>query len=249
MNLFQLFKKKETKDSPKEFINPEFNLEKHNLDEYLEQKAAYQKGVDDFDSKFKTLSPTLLINLRHEAGMAEIYRNKGQLLKYSIHIYRQIEIIYSEIFSSQSEIQKIHNKIDWTHWSTQGKWYASIKRKMVSYYSGGDYLQLTDKNKDFLFKSIFYFEAGSHNKTLKPHAKKMTSQEKVYLNAFEAIHYFRNLGSHNNTDNKTLRTKTGDQSENRFRQNPDLILNSTYFQRYVDMVLLSYIEHLKTPFY
>lgn len=317
-----------------ETVSTTFSLERHNFEEYLNQQRAYQAGVEEFATKFSKIPEPLFQNLQHEAGLAEVYFQKGELLKYSIHLYRQLEILYNSIFGIENsdlfpfeteKLERIKNVINWDDCisqlynfyamtdnvqiipATKGSSYQNkIKsgdlicsvsdnswdpsKNSVNFYQRGqrfyfnfdktnfrfqkvadkkskDYVQklqnrLQDiinkkpfgiefSQREFMFKNIFYF-AGSP-KSLRPVSIQLNEDEKVYLNAFVAIRYFRNLGSHNNFDNQTLSQKGFslrlDNSERKYWENPELILKSNYFQQYLNMVYHCYIEHLVNPYF
>lgn len=314
-----------------ETVSMTFSLERHNFEEYLNQQRAYQSGVEEFARKFSKLPEPLFQNLQHEAGLAEVYLQKGELLKYSIHLYRQLEILFNSIFGVENSdvfpfnktfLKKVLQEIKWddlkkvqrlicsninnlTGRSKDGKFYyfkkgESIcridtknwpprdgkieffnkkdKRKYYIDYNSSSFnisdekklnsfhefiyqnlekiiadteVNLEFSQREFLFKILFYY-SGTTNE-LRAIASDINKDQKVYLNAFVAIRFFRNVGSHNNFDNQTLSQKGFslrlDNSERKYWDNPELILKSNYFQQYLNMVYRCYIEHLENPYF
>ncbi len=79
-----------------EVIPKHFYYDQIKANKYLEDKKAFQFGVDYFDSKNYHFPTDLSTKLRREAGLANVAMENKQLLKYAIHCYKQLEIVYSE---------------------------------------------------------------------------------------------------------------------------------------------------------
>lgn len=249
-------------ESGNNLVKLEFSLEKHNFDEHINQQRTYQEGKDAFQNKYYDLPNSLLLNLQHEAGLAEMYKSKRELLKYSIHIYRQIELVFEKIFGAEMSknesiinhsLTKIYKRIKWEKYPCKklypqySNFHIKLKENLEQFMQTGKNPHLTISQKEFLFKNTFYF--SGHYDELINFSKEINSNQKVYLNAFGAIKYFRNLASHNNLDNQPMEKPKGDVSEHKYYENPEIVVDSNYFQQYVNMVLLTYINHLKNPYY
>ncbi len=322
---------KENTDEKNMSLNVAFSLERHSYEEHLREKKAYESGCDQFDKKYSQIPSQLFLNIRHEAGLAEVAKSRKELLKYSIHLYRQVEIVFNAIFGSQNStvfrydtefLTKLYKFIKWSDCiqkeitvfskidglvikpskDNRGKNLTFNKNKKISKidyrrrnikfltfkiinkglygcsnnpellrfeisdnihskkYVEGVKIQLKKliddqkgnlefSQREFLFKNAFYFDGEPS--ILRDHSIDLNQKNKVYLNALIAIKYFRNIGSHNNYDNQTLeqkkRTLHIDHSEKEYWDNPETILNSSYFQQYIDMVLYTYAKYLESP--
>ncbi|MDB4710306.1 hypothetical protein OAF16_01095 [Flavobacteriales bacterium] len=97
------------------YFNPKKAYEKEKIDQYLKEKAAFQKGVKDFETKEiynpSYLPKDLVINLKREAGSAEVARQNGSLHQYAFHIYRQIEFIFYEMIHSNPGYNKLRKHL------------------------------------------------------------------------------------------------------------------------------------------
>lgn len=111
--------------------------------------------------------------------------------------------------------------------------------------------------KERIFKACLLYDTFSIGNSLSTMASNIAI--KPSLDAYTHMNYFRNLGSHANTDNQPLLDpRTTDQSEKarieRFWENPlnvmDVRLEAPgFYQRYIDMMFHLYSEFLKSPFF
>lgn len=87
-------------DSLKDWFENEWLYERHLTSEFMKDKEAFEKGCVDFDQKEHKLPVDLYLNLKKEAGLAEIAKVNKSLLKYAYHNYRMVELVFNLIFSS-----------------------------------------------------------------------------------------------------------------------------------------------------
>ena len=88
----------ETEDL-KEWIKIHFSdYDKSRFDLYMKEKKAYSQGVQYIEDKFPDLPEHLFINLKHESGMAYVAKENRYLMDYAVHMFRQIESIFNELF-------------------------------------------------------------------------------------------------------------------------------------------------------
>jgi hypothetical protein len=69
-------------------------------DQYLEEKEAFNEGVEYFNSKNYKFPPDLIEKLKRESGLAFVARKKNHLLPYAVHCYKQVELVYSSFFNN-----------------------------------------------------------------------------------------------------------------------------------------------------
>ena len=125
----------------------------------------------------------------------------------------------------------------------------SLKSKEHSYWN------LTQSQQEKIFKSILYFETFGENKALTYKMNKIIHKPSLF--AFNHMYYFRNLGSHLNSQESLLRLpeKIGAKERKRisvFYKNPKEVMDINneapgFYQRYVDSILYLYSEFLKNP--
>ena len=99
--------------------------------------------------------------------------------------------------------------------------------------------RLTMREMERLFKRVFYFDLQSGNRL--PWAQ---------LNSFYSIKYFRDIDSHNISHNSTEPNYYGGNlspEDRNYKNNPELILGSEYYSRYVNMVIKGYLLHINNP--
>jgi hypothetical protein len=83
-------------ESLKEWFEKEWLYERHLTSELMKDKDAFQKGCEYFDSKNYCFDGEFNIQLRKEAGLAEVSRINKNIEKYATHCFRQIEKVFSE---------------------------------------------------------------------------------------------------------------------------------------------------------
>jgi hypothetical protein len=96
-------------DTLKDWFEQEWLYERHLTSELMKDKDAFQRGCVNFDSKQFALPDQLYLNLKKEAGLAEVAKENQSLLKYAFHSYRQIEVIYSLVFSDNTNTRNSTN--------------------------------------------------------------------------------------------------------------------------------------------
>lgn len=314
----------------------ELGLEKHILEDFISLKTAYADGREEFIKTYHELPPAILLELSHTGGMASMYKEKGELLNFSIQQFKIVERIFSELFdcaqlSKENKIKRyglILKKIKWfkhldakeyvfyssvdnlelsmrsddslkvtfqkgepigkttpNFWSptkdkvfirtSHGKllvcenfkkhtdykiitqdghkanrfksFQTRLYESLMESNKSGSTIRLNIAQQEFLFKNMIYF--NGHPNSLSEFAQEVNSENKIYLNAFIFMRYFRNLASHNTLDNDTLENKyhkvsKGDNAEHKYLKDPELILSTNYFEQFTNMILLGYIKFL-----
>jgi hypothetical protein len=126
---------------------------------------------------------------------------------------------------------------------------AALKSKEHSDWS------LSQSQQEKIFKAVLYFETFGDNQALTKEMNKITNKPSLF--AFNHMYHFRNLGSHLNSQESSLRLpeKIDNQERKRlsiFYKNPSEVMNIDneapgFYQRYVDSILFLYSEFLKKP--
>lgn len=100
-------------------------------------------------------------------------------------------------------------------------------------------LNATDQER--IFKDAFYYD-NSQN-------PRIPRKNSVQLNAFFSMKHFRDLYCHNiaSFTKKPRIYKPTSEDEN-YIENPELILTSNYYDRYVDNVILLYEDFVRNPY-
>ncbi|MDC1266635.1 hypothetical protein N8Z75_01525 [Crocinitomicaceae bacterium] len=110
-------------------------------------------------------------------------------------------------------------------------------------------MRLSFKDKDRIFKASMFF-----NPFVRPSKQNKSEPATQFdwpsLNAFEVIYHCRNKYAHLGIESSSISSVFGDRKlnmskshqENNFVNDPDLILESDYFERYVNMVIGLYSE-------
>lgn len=94
-------------ESLKEWFEKEWLYERHLTGELMKDKDAFHKGCEYFDSKNYCFDGEFNIQLRKEAGLAEVARVNNDLEKYATHCFRQVEKVLSEFTLINPGIEKI----------------------------------------------------------------------------------------------------------------------------------------------
>jgi len=94
-------------ESLKEWFEKEWLYERHLTGELMKDKDAFHKGCEYFDSKNYCFDGEFNIQLRKEAGLAEVARVNNDLEKYATHCFRQVEKVLSEFTWVNPGIEKI----------------------------------------------------------------------------------------------------------------------------------------------
>lgn len=94
-------------ESLKEWFEKEWLYERHLTTAFVRDKEAFQRGCEYFDSHNYAFKGELLIQLRKEAGLAEVTRSNHDLEKYATHCFRQVEKVFSEFLVVKPGRKKI----------------------------------------------------------------------------------------------------------------------------------------------
>ena len=286
-------------ESLKEWFEKEWLYERHLTSELMKDKDAFQKGCEYFDSKNYCFNGEFNIQLRKEAGLAEVARINKNIEKYATHCFRQIEKVFSEFILVNPGRDKIgkylldgidmiqnptiinrlnpsimnllnhtkengsHNegclilKLNFIH--KDGNYYyqapeldSHIRRLKSIKDVSWNFIQ---KEQENIFKSSLWFKTFGTG--LSDLANSV--EDKPSFEAFSHMSFFRNLGSHLNSDYKPFKIpyNTNQKSIHRlkgFYENPLRVMDTNiespgFYQRYVDMVLYLYSEYLKNPIF
>lgn len=101
--------------------------------------------------------------------------------------------------------------------------------------------RLSIRDKESFFKKAFYFDLNS------PPAPRLTS---VQLNAFFSMKHYRDIISHNISSNSSeinFYDAKLSKEDMKYIDQPDIIVKSNYYQRYVDVVIKLYSDYLQNP--
>ena len=101
--------------------------------------------------------------------------------------------------------------------------------------------RLSIRDKETFFKIAFYYDLNT------PRSPRSTG---VQLNAFFSMKHFRDIVSHNISSNSSeinFYDAKLSKEDMKYIDNPDLIVKSNYYQRYVDVVIKLYSDYLQSP--
>jgi hypothetical protein len=184
-------------ESLKEWFEKEWLYERHLTSELIKDKDAFQKGCEYFDSKNYFFQGELLIQLRTEAGLAEVARTNKNLVKYATHCFRQVEKVLSEFILVNPGIELIakyllNNKnfiIDQTpNWTLN---IASSKNLSHTFYNENTFRKELNPKCLILKLNKIVFDKGQykHLNNLKP-----LLNQKEENRIFKSIMYFKTFG-------------------------------------------------------
>lgn len=284
-------------DSLKEWFEKEWLFERHLTSELMKDKEAFQMGCEYFDSHKYNFKGDLLVQLRKEAGLAEVARINKNIEKYATHCFKQVEKVLSEFMLVYPGRQKIGKYLLNGHDMIQnpvviGELNPSIVKSLYHINENGDHNSncLILKINFILKEGNYYFaapEPNGFNSKLKSLQDKhwhinQNEYERIFkavlwyntfgsglsvdannkkakpsFEAYSHMYFYRNVGSHLNSEYKPLqKPKSNNTVQNSrlkaFYENPIVVMDNTieapgFYQRYVDMVLYLYSEFLQNP--
>jgi hypothetical protein len=263
----------------------------------VRDKEAFQRGCEYFDSHNYAFKGELLIQLRKEAGLAEVARSNHDLEKYATHCFRQVEKVFSELVQVNPGREKLgayflngydmiqnpsvirelnpsivpmlyHKKEDGSlnegclilklnYILKEGNYYYQAPDPESSKYHLKSInipkWNLSHKEHENIFKASLWFDTFGNG--LSSIANSV--QNKPNFEALSHMAFFRNIGSHLNSDYRPFKMPfiTDPLKIKRikaFYTNPLEVMNIElespgFYQRYVDMTLFLYSEFLKNP--
>jgi hypothetical protein len=100
---------------------------------------------------------------------------------------------------------------------------------------------LNATEQERIFKDAFYYDNSQNQRDPRKNS--------VQLNAFFSMKHFRDLYCHNIASyTKKPRINKPTSEDKKYIENPELILTSNYYDRYVDNVILLYGDFVRNPF-
>jgi len=232
--------------------------------DYFKSKSSYTKGYQTLNDKLQNLS---ILRTQHEylcneAGLAEIARSNEDLNKYAFHIYRQIEHLLDEIFFQNPGIKKIDELLNLPPCNERlfVSNYELLKNKFARRKSivslkvniNKQKPIINIKDKEIIFKQLFLYDLINNGYLIKSdkgqevYNKKISGYQWPQLNAWNSIKYHRDKYAHARIHNE-LYIPVANYVDQFNINNPLKILDSNYYQSYLDTMLFLYSEYLKDP--